>query len=298
MEILVLPLSTSGNGWTKTSLRPASVRLNATHSPVGETVGSLTPPGMQGTLSGARAESVTTVGCMSGRIDQLEVTTVRGFEGGMSPFFAPDGDRRGFYDRVNDTLKTISVQGGTVFPTGYVGRPPWGASWGPDDGIIVRLSCPLGPVRTSSVRDGQQGFPDVGGTIVEHVGERRARRLERRDRRACPRGQLGGDGRGVRAAVSLAPTRDGLGRQTALLAWPGARRRPGSRRSSPSTPRTCPPEALFDNHSPRWRSSASARWDTNSGDRPLTGRSYSWAGTWTARSDWTQTMHSLAATKF
>ena len=77
--------------------------------------------------------------------DQLEATPLRGAEGGVSPFFAPDGERVGFFDRITDTLKTTSVEGGPVISTGYVGRlPPLGASWGPDDTIVFGTPNPSG----------------------------------------------------------------------------------------------------------------------------------------------------------
>ena len=75
------------------------------------------------------------------RLDQLVPTTLvaKGLPG--SPFFSPDGDWLGFYDRADGMLRSVSVRGGgptqemCSLPAG-VGRIQ-GATWGADDTIVV-----------------------------------------------------------------------------------------------------------------------------------------------------------------
>jgi len=69
-------------------------------------------------------------------LDQIEVVPVAGTEGGVFPFFSPDGQWIGFF--ADNALKKVPVAGGTpvtICPAGF----RRGASWGPD-GMIVFAS--------------------------------------------------------------------------------------------------------------------------------------------------------------
>ena len=66
-------------------------------------------------------------------MDQREAMPIRGTEGGIEPFFSPDGEWIGFW--ADGQLKKVSVAGGvpvTLCETAV----PFGASWGPDDTIL------------------------------------------------------------------------------------------------------------------------------------------------------------------
>ncbi|HYV30534.1 MAG TPA: protein kinase, partial [Candidatus Binatia bacterium] len=70
-------------------------------------------------------------------IDRLEATAIPGTEGAESPFFSPDGQWLGFF--AEGKLKKVSLSGGA--PLTLCSAPlNRGASWGPDDNIILNLS--------------------------------------------------------------------------------------------------------------------------------------------------------------
>jgi serine/threonine-protein kinase len=71
-------------------------------------------------------------------IDQLEPVPIRGTEGvgaaaGRSPFFSPDGQWIGFWQR--GELKKVSVTGGVAIVL-CGAQNPWGASWSTDNSIL------------------------------------------------------------------------------------------------------------------------------------------------------------------
>jgi serine/threonine-protein kinase len=74
-------------------------------------------------------------------IDRFEATPMPGTEGADSPFFSPDGQSVGFF--AEGKLKRVSLGGGA--PLTLCSAPlSRGASWGPDDTIILTPSSTLG----------------------------------------------------------------------------------------------------------------------------------------------------------
>ena len=73
--------------------------------------------------------------------DQTTARPLPGTEGGVDPFFSPDGVWVGFFTR--DSLKKIALAGGppvTLCPVGARG----GAAWGPDDTIVFNSTAAPG----------------------------------------------------------------------------------------------------------------------------------------------------------
>jgi serine/threonine-protein kinase len=68
------------------------------------------------------------------RLDQPQATELPGTEGGVDPFFSPDGLWVGFY--TPGKINKISVEGGAVMPLGETSNFG-GASWGEDGNIIA-----------------------------------------------------------------------------------------------------------------------------------------------------------------
>jgi serine/threonine protein kinase/Tol biopolymer transport system component len=69
------------------------------------------------------------------RMDQLEFAAIPGTEGGINPFFSPDGQWLGFYSVPDAKLEKMPISGGTpqnLCDTAQI----HGASWGPDGTII------------------------------------------------------------------------------------------------------------------------------------------------------------------
>jgi serine/threonine-protein kinase len=80
------------------------------------------------------------------RLDQLDAVPIRGTSGGgRSPFFSADGQWLGFWH--DGSLKKVSVSGGAPVVI-CAADNPWGASWGPDNMILVGQG-PNGIVRVS-----------------------------------------------------------------------------------------------------------------------------------------------------
>lgn len=67
-------------------------------------------------------------------LDQLESTPIPGTEGGVGPFFSPDGQWLGFF--AAGVLKKVALSGGAPTLIGGPADDPLGASWG-EDGQIV-----------------------------------------------------------------------------------------------------------------------------------------------------------------
>ena len=81
-------------------------------------------------------------------VGQLEATLIRGTEGALGPFFSPDGEWVAFNDTRDNTLKKVSVLGGTPADDLPVG-------WLPARGQ-------LGDERYHRVRNGRQWRPATG----------------------------------------------------------------------------------------------------------------------------------------
>jgi eukaryotic-like serine/threonine-protein kinase len=84
-------------------------------------------------------------------MDSLEARPIPGTEGGVSPFFSPDGQWVGFF--AGGTLKKVSVSGGAALMLG-VASSPLGANWG-SQGTIA-----FAPTGVSAL----QQVSDAGGT--------------------------------------------------------------------------------------------------------------------------------------
>jgi serine/threonine-protein kinase len=82
-------------------------------------------------------------------MDRLEATPIPGTEGGLSPFFSPDGQSVGFV--VGYNLKKVSVSGGAPQTLANVPPVTRGASWGPDDTIIFTADPNAGLSRILAV---------------------------------------------------------------------------------------------------------------------------------------------------
>ena len=109
-------------------------------------------------------------------VDQLEATTVRGTEGGIAPFFSPDGAWLGFADLVGQTLQRVSVFGGPTVTLCLSEQRILGATWSSDKTIIFgtrgaglfRVAAGGGqPEVLTTLAEGEEGhyWPSmVGGT--------------------------------------------------------------------------------------------------------------------------------------
>ncbi|MEO8348112.1 MAG: protein kinase, partial [Acidobacteriota bacterium] len=80
------------------------------------------------------------------RLDDLESKPIAGTEGGIEPFFSPDGQWIGFWHPVSRALKKVALSGGaplTLCETDVL----YGASWGADDTIVFSPTVPGGLAR-------------------------------------------------------------------------------------------------------------------------------------------------------
>src|SRR5260370_19828861 len=75
-------------------------------------------------------------------MDSLEARPIPGTEGGINPFFSPDGQWVGFF--AGGKLKKISGSGGAALSLSDAPLPV-GASWG-SQGIIAFAAVPLSPL--------------------------------------------------------------------------------------------------------------------------------------------------------
>src|SRR6202007_2632695 len=62
------------------------------------------------------------------QMDNLEAKPLPGTEGGVNPFFSPDGQWVGFF--AGGKVKKVSVNGGAALPLFDAAAYPAGASWG------------------------------------------------------------------------------------------------------------------------------------------------------------------------
>ena len=72
-------------------------------------------------------------------LGQLTSTAIPGTEGATLSFFSPDGESIGFV--VDRTLKRMSIEGGEPLVVAEARSGITGASWGPDDTIVVSTSA-------------------------------------------------------------------------------------------------------------------------------------------------------------
>ena len=109
--------------------------------------GPLVPSGVQPDVAispdGTRVVYASGPGAISNRrlylrhVGELDATPLRGTEGGNGPFFSPDGQSVGFRAVPSNVLKRVSVLGGPAVTITDPGQNPRGASWGPDDAIVI-----------------------------------------------------------------------------------------------------------------------------------------------------------------
>ena len=100
-------------------------------------------------------------------IDQLVGAPLRGGEGGVAPFFSPDGEWVGFIPVTSfTTLQKVSIFGGPSVLVTESPNPIFGASWGADDQIVFGTGG-AGLFRVS----GGGGDPEALTTIDSGQGE-------------------------------------------------------------------------------------------------------------------------------
>ena len=107
-------------------------------------------------------------------IDQLVGAPLRGGEGGVGPFFSPDGEWVGFVDSNNGTiLRKVSIFGGPPVTLTESPNPIAGASWGTDDQIIFgsgtglfRVSEGGGEPEALTTLDTEQGILGHGWPFI------------------------------------------------------------------------------------------------------------------------------------
>jgi eukaryotic-like serine/threonine-protein kinase len=88
-------------------------------------------------------------------LDGATATPIPGTEGGLNPFFSPDGNWLGFL--ANDKLKKVALEGGTPLPVGNLSILMNGISWGADH-FIYYVASPSSPIMR---------IPETGGTAQE-----------------------------------------------------------------------------------------------------------------------------------
>ena len=85
-------------------------------------------------------------------LDRLDPSPLAGITNARAPFVSPDGRWVGFFDRLDEGLTTGPVVSGALKRVPIGGGPPSviasisggsrGASWGPDDSIVLRRAIP------------------------------------------------------------------------------------------------------------------------------------------------------------
>ena len=65
---------------------------------------------------------------------ETQAAPITGTEGGVGPFFSPDGEWIGFW--ADGQLKKVRVDGGPSMSVCDAPSPPCGADWGPDGTIV------------------------------------------------------------------------------------------------------------------------------------------------------------------
>ena len=97
-------------------------------------------------------------------LQELDAKPLAGTEGGVNPFFSPDGQWVGFWAR--GELRKIPLAGGPPVSVCQLEGPPFGASWGADDQIVMgRLNAGLWQVPATG------GMPSSLTTLDKSQGE-------------------------------------------------------------------------------------------------------------------------------
>ena len=96
-------------------------------------------------------------------LGQLTSTAIPGTEGASRSFFSPDGESIGFV--VGRTLKKTSIDGGDPLVVAETRDGITGASWGPDDTIIVSTSGSSPLSRMSASGGDVEEFTKLGADI-------------------------------------------------------------------------------------------------------------------------------------
>jgi serine/threonine-protein kinase len=81
------------------------------------------------------------------RLDQLDATPISGTEGGVSPFFSPDGRQIGFINR-GRTVRIVSLEGGPPL-TLTDSANTTGGDWGADGYVYFETDSGIGRVRAT-----------------------------------------------------------------------------------------------------------------------------------------------------
>jgi serine/threonine-protein kinase len=85
-----------------------------------------------------KSDAFTPIGPIANRSSaRLEAKPIPGTQGGVEPFFSPDGRSLGFL--ADGKLKTVSLNGGAALTLADAGFP-WGASWGSQGQIVFAPS--------------------------------------------------------------------------------------------------------------------------------------------------------------
>ena len=93
------------------------------------------------------------------RLDQFQVSPIRGTEGGSRPFFSPDGQWLGFF--ADGKLKKVLLSGGTPIVLADAANG-FGASWNAEDTIVYSPS-PARGLFVVSAAGGQKAEPLIPG---------------------------------------------------------------------------------------------------------------------------------------
>jgi len=97
-------------------------------------------------------------------MDEIRGTPIDGTEGGVGPFFSPDGNWIGFWS--DGSLKKVRIDGGPVVPICDAPWPPYGASWSPSNtivfgqegGVILQVSAEGGETEEiTALAEGEYG---------------------------------------------------------------------------------------------------------------------------------------------
>jgi serine/threonine-protein kinase len=83
-------------------------------------------------------------------VGRVEAEPLRGAQAAAGPFFSPDGEWVGYADVGDQTLKRMSVLGGTPLTICPLDGQMRGASWGPDDTIVFATAESRGLFRVTA----------------------------------------------------------------------------------------------------------------------------------------------------
>jgi serine/threonine-protein kinase len=103
------------------------------------------------------------------RLDQAKSTTLAGTQGGVQPFFSPDGEWVGFF--ASGKLLKVRVEGSSTPVALCDAAVPRGGSWGEDDKIVAALNASGGLFRVSASGGLPQPLTDLKGEppgVVSH----------------------------------------------------------------------------------------------------------------------------------